>query len=109
MNDFSHFDHLSLQDKQLKQLVAAKKKGQKKGSTVTLETKDWEKIALNFSSDPQGRSASQCRERYSFLQASQIGKGPWSTLEDKKIVSMVSLYGKSYSESWRTILGNMLV
>ncbi|CAJ1946129.1 unnamed protein product [Cylindrotheca closterium] len=91
-------------DKKLKQLVSAKKKSQKKGSTETLDTKDWEKIASNFSSEPQGRNANQCRERFSFLLASQIGKGPWSAQEDKKIVSMVSLYG---AKKWSQIAGQL--
>lgn len=93
-HDFSHFVLLFLfQDKKLKQLISAKKKGQKKGSAATIDEKDWQKIATNFGSEPQGRDANQCRERYSFLLASQIGKGPWSAEEDKKIISMVSLYG----------------
>ena len=80
-------------DKKLKQIVSAKKKGQKKGDTVTLCAKDWDKIASSFG--PEGRDGTQCKERYSFLQASQIGKGPWSAQEDKKIISMVNLYGTS--------------
>jgi hypothetical protein len=75
-------------------LVSNKKKGRKTVSDPNAEIKiDWEKIATSL--NIQGRNADQCKQRYSFLKASQAGKGPWSSSEDKKIVSMVKHYGKS--------------
>jgi hypothetical protein len=75
-------------------LVSNKKKGKKPISDPNAEIKiEWEKIATSL--NIQGRNADQCEQRYSFLKASQAGKGPWSSSEDKKIVSMVKHYGKS--------------
>jgi hypothetical protein len=82
----------NLQDKRLKQLVSAKKKGSKKSSTG-ISNIDWEKVASSFGAQ---HGATQCKERFAFLQTSQTGKGPWSQAEDKKIVSMVSMYGTSH-------------
>ena len=82
-----------MQDKKLKTLVSNKKKGKKSASNPNGEvTINWEKVATSL--NMQGRDADQCKKRYSFLKTSQIGKGPWSASEDKKILSMVAHYGK---------------
>jgi hypothetical protein len=84
------------QDKKLKALVSSKKKGsKKKDSDPNAEVQadfDWEKIATSLGAE--GRSAGQCKKRFNFLTACQIGKGPWSAIEDQQIVKMVSMYGK---------------
>jgi hypothetical protein len=89
------FTPLQQQDKKLKQLVSARKKNGKKPNATALQATDWEKIASNFGPAAIGRNANQCKERYNHLHSSQMGKGPWSTQEDKKIISMVTMYGAS--------------
>eukprot|EP00980_Cylindrotheca_fusiformis_P019074 scaffold6433_cov125-Cylindrotheca_fusiformis.AAC.16 len=87
------------EDKKLKQLVSTRKKCTKKSSAEALQPYDWEKIASGFGSGDFDRDANQCKERYNYLNSNQIGKGPWSTQEDKKIVTMVKTHGpKKWSQ-----------
>lgn len=86
------------EDKKLKALVTAKKKNSKKkeGENGELQI-EWEKIATGL--DIEGRDAEECKKRYSFLKSCQVGKGPWTTAEDQKIVKMVNMYGpKKWSQ-----------
>ena len=51
---------------------------------------EWEAVAVSFGN--MARTPKQLKERFAYLQSSQ-GKGQWTAIEDKKIVSMVNLYG----------------
>lgn len=87
-NDFICFP----QDKRLKALVASKRKNSKKKESDGGEIRiDWEKISTSL--HITGRGADECKRRYTFLKASQVGKGPWTVAEDQKIVKMVNMYG----------------
>jgi hypothetical protein len=89
------FTPLQQQDKKLKQLVSATKKGGKKPNAASLQSADWEKIASNFGPAAIGRKTNQCKDRYNHLHSREMGKGPWSTQEDKKIITMVHSHGAS--------------
>ena len=77
----------------MKALVSSKKKNckRKENDSKAEVPIDWGKIATALG--VSGRSGEACEERYTFLKSSQVGKGPWSTAEDQKIVQMVTLHG----------------
>jgi hypothetical protein len=90
------------QDKNLKTVVSAKKKGDKKrnknssnSNSDNSEVKiDWSKVATSLDMLMEGRNATECKKRYEFLHSSkEFGRGPWAAEEDEKIVSMVSMFG----------------
>lgn len=67
----------------MKAIVSTVKKSGKKSI-------EWEAVAVSFGN--MARTPKQLKERFAYLQSSQ-GKGQWTAIEDKKIVSMVNLYG----------------
>eukprot|EP00934_Nitzschia_sp_Nitz4_P007662 Nitzschia sp. Nitz4//scaffold2_size372955//117253//119511//NITZ4_000394-RA/size372955-processed-gene-0.490-mRNA-1//-1//CDS//3329546689//7652//frame0 len=89
------------QDKKLKSLVTSKRGSKKDSEEENGEDEiDWEKVATSF----PGQSPDACQKRFSFLRSSQIGKGPWSADEDRKIIKMVNQHG---AKKWSQIAAEL--
>jgi hypothetical protein len=84
-------------------VVSNKKKGGKKANPNAPAKLDWHKIATSLGI--AGKGVTVCKERYEYLKALQIGKGPWAAHEDEKIIRMVTSYGKFHLfENWLLVV-----
>jgi len=63
--------------------------------------KNWNEISKHI----KGRSAKQCRERWSFNLDPRIKHGPWSQKEDEILLKLQARLGNQWSRIARTITG----